>query len=318
MSGGEVCQRVFTLVNQQIVEVDDDLELPDVHTLDCCYQIAVLADNIGTDYNKNDQSSYFIQKGKAAANITLHLEKFVGGSWMTVAALSDDSFGTFFEFGFWGVTNEFESIGYLVNWHLVLTDVAKGAGSYRIRAEVTTITLTTVQFYSCEYCLKEYNATRAYKTIRFDSWMNGILGDQNDRQNCINYGQNISNNGLGWFSQIRVEGVFGYETRETENTYRQFKNKSKQQLESVSVPSFTAFIDFERLPFWVHKKIMNMLQADHIKVTDYNQPTNPDKYIDFAVNPVGNYEPDYFRGLKNAPVQLSFEQKFNTFEKNPC
>ena len=99
-----------------------------------------------TDYNKNDQSSYFIQKGKAAANITLHLEKFVGGSWMTVAALSDDSFGTFFEFGFWGVTNEFESMGYLINWHLVLTDVAKGAGSYRIRAEVTTITLTTVQF----------------------------------------------------------------------------------------------------------------------------------------------------------------------------
>ena len=79
MSGGEVCQKVFTLINQQIVEVDENLDLPDVKTLDCCYEIKVLADNVGTDYNKNDQSEYFIQKGKSAANITLHLEKFVGG-----------------------------------------------------------------------------------------------------------------------------------------------------------------------------------------------------------------------------------------------
>lgn len=318
MSGGEVCQAVFSLINQQIVEVDDTLDLPNIKTLDCCYQIKVLADIDGLDYNKNDQSEYFLQKGAAASNITLHLEQYDGSDWITVTALNDDSFGTFYPFGFWASANVFNSIGYLINWNLVLIDVTKGEGSYRVRAEATKVTGGVVQYYSCEYCLKEYTPERANQTIRFDSWLNGILGDQNDRKNCINYGQDIAINGVGWFSQIRIEGVFGYETRENENTYRQFKNKSKQQLESSSIPSFTAFLDVRRLPFWVHKKIMNVLQSNQIQVTDYNQGINPDKYIDFPVISQGNYEPEYFRGLKNSPVQLSFEQKYNTFEKDPC
>ena len=317
MAGGEVCKKVFSLITTQIVEVDEALDLPNVKTLDCCYQVKVLADNVGTDYNQNDRSSYFIQKGIAAADITLHLEKFDGSAWQTVEALTDDSFGTFFDFGFWETT-AFKSMGYLINWHLVLVDVTKGEGSYRIRAEVTTVAAATLQFYSCEYCLKIYSAELAYKTIRFDTWINGITGDQDDRKACINYGKDISNNGIGWFSQIRVDGVFGYETRENEQTFRQFKNKSQQQLESSSVPSFTAFLDEERLPFWMHKKLMLVMQSDFIQVTDYNQSINPDNYIDFPVIGIGNYEPEYFRGLKNSKVELQFQQKFNTFQKKPC
>jgi len=320
MSGGDVCKLVGTLVLNEVVQVDNTIDSPPNKTQDCCFELMVLADNVGTDNNQNDQTSEFFQKGGGVTDSDLFLEKYIDGAWTQVLALTDDSYGTFYDYGFWSVTDEFNSIGFVINWYLILNDVDPnlGAGSYRIRCDHTTITATTVSEYGCQYCLKEFNATRADETIRFEYYLNGLHGNKRDRITQINYGKDIQENQKGWFNQLRIPGFFGFESREYEIENRQFKNKSRQQLSNTANVSFNAFLDNKRLPMYIHKKLMEMMQSSYLFVTDYNQASNPDVYVDVPLLPVGGYEPNYSRFSKLSTVELSFEQKYNQFQWKPC
>jgi len=318
MALGDVCKTVFTLITQPITGADEALNLPAYRSTECCFELPVFADVAGTDDKTNDKTSFFYQKGPGVTGIAMFLERFEGGSWVEKKVLNNSDFGDFYDYGFFAVANKFNSAGYIINWPLVYNHIDLGAGSYRVRVNLTTVAGGIVQLFSCRYCLQLYTPQKAVKTVRFNYWLNGLLGDKDDRTIKVNYGKNIIENGLGWFNQIRVPGIFGYETRDYETEYRQFKNKSLQQLRNVATPNFTAFLDENLLPFWVHKKIMELMQSSYISVTDYNQGQNPDKYIDFQVNPSGNYEPNYSRFAQNSTVELTFAQKFNTFDWKPC
>lgn len=321
MSGGDVCKLVGTLITEPVVTkqpLGDPILNTPIRNQDCCFELVVLADQVGTDNNTNDQTSEFFQQGPIVTDSALYLEKYVGGIWVEQFELVDNSYGTFYDFGFWSITDEFNSIGYVINWHTILTDGGLGAGSYRIRCDYTTITAETVEEYGCQYCLKEYSGVRADKTIRFEYYLNGLQGDKTNRTGQLNYGQDIQGNQKGWFNQLRVPGFFGFETREFEIETRQFKNKSKQQLTNTANVSFNAFLDEKRLPMYVHKKLMEMMQSSYLFVTDYNEGVNPDSFIDVPILPTGSYEPNYSRFSKLSGVELTFEQKYNQFQWKPC
>jgi len=321
MSGGDVQFLVGTLITQQVVEVNQVLDLPEFNTIECCFKLTVLADTNGTDNNKNDKSSAFFQKGIAVVSSALFLEKEINGSWAEVATLDDNTLGTLHDYGFWAVPDQFSSIGFIIDWTLLMQSVDPnlGEGLYRIRCDHTTLTATIVSEYDCERNLLLYTPERAEETIRFEYYLNGLHGNDYDRTTQVNYGDKISGNEQGWFNQIRIGGFFGFETRDQEETFRQFKNKSKQQLTNTQTPKFTAFIDVKYLNMDAHYKLMKMYQSSFAYVTDYNQGYNPEVFIDFAIILKGGYEPEYFRGNKNSKVILEgIEQKFNTYQWKPC
>jgi len=314
MAGGDVCTQLFNVISSAPVEPIDVLNLPNSTVTDCCFSLPVLATLSGTIDAENDQSSFLVARELNITNVDLKLDKWVGGAWSEVAALTDNSYGTNYEWQFYQSTNPDGSIfqnyiGYKLNWQSVLN--AFGSGSYRISTVETPISGSDINNYSNEWCLKIYTAERADGTVRLSYIQNGINGDAND-YNLLNDYAN-----LDWFNQMRIPAFFGLETATYEREFVEYTNRQRKWITDQQEKEFS--MNTKRLPAEIHNVLKtDVLQADQIIINDYNK-NNAQEFIDVNVRGNSDYEPQWNESRsKLASVELKFILEYNNYRKKRC
>ena len=289
--------------------VQSTLALPDSTTKDCCFTLPVLASTTDDDPFKNDFNGpiFFFNNGFTTA--VLKLEKFEGGIWVEKADLVDDTYGTFFSYGF--DVNQFsESLfGYRVQWRTVLA--AFSPGDYRVKAEGTTIFGgDPVVQYSFEYCVQEYTTYRANKTVRIEYTRSGIIGDSSDDQLIKDFGV------TEWVDQIRLpNSTFGNDKGNREQELKRFGNGALKYTKDFIENVVT--LETSPLPYFLRTHILFDVMQSEMLITAYDK-NSPVEHINRAVESIEGFEPEYLRGTQFASLVLEFKRKYQNLDRKRC
>lgn len=306
---GEAITGEFSFIASDPLPPTPSLNLPALSTKDCCsaFSLYALADTSSTDEFKNDRAGILFWFSNAISAATITLQKY-NGTWADLTTFSDNSFGTFYPFGFF-VNDEGEQfIGYQLNWKDVLTTY--GEGSYRVRADITAAIGGTSSQLTPEWCLMQYTPERANKTVRIEYNLSGQLGVTDDTKR-----RDLGT--LDWYNSLRLFGFFGYPTSSYEADYIQYNNGQKVYVEDEQEPEYT--LKLALAPALVHNLMRtDVLQADQILITDYNA-INADTFIKKAVIKNSDYAPNWNKlKSKLATVEVQFIQEYNNLKKLRC
>ena len=100
----------------------------------CCYFSPVFAHPIDTDNFKNDFNSFLFERTYASDTIDLILLKNGGvANGGSDIPLIDNTYGTLYDYGFFGSTNK---KGYKIDWRNVL--LIQGTGTYQLQVNITS------------------------------------------------------------------------------------------------------------------------------------------------------------------------------------
>lgn len=279
-----------------------------VATSECCVFLNVLAETSFTNDLYNDKTSYvgFFNNGFASAAMVL--EKYTT-SWATAAALTNNTYGTFYAFGFYDTIYTEKAIGYQLDWRLV--KAAFGEGVYRIKCTGTTLLSATVDKYSMEFNLLTYSQDRADNTVRVEAWLNGNIGDPLNDAVKRDFGT------INWYTQFRIPGAkFGFDEANVERKFIKYQNGKKIWTEDLEWDTYTLKIN--PLPYEVRRFIKyDLMKGSEIRITDYNT-INAVEHINRYVIPNGATKIDYNDFVKNAPLEIKFDQYYQNNEKKRC
>lgn len=309
MALGEAIRQNFKVIKNNPSGDLVELELPKSTTNDCCFTIPVLAKSSGGDNYTNDRSSVIYFYGNGTTNAILNLQKYESDSWNEVANLNDNTYGTYYPFGFEVNSKEENLLGYVIDWKLVLATL--GEGTYRVQTEETTITGSTVNRYSIEWCLMTYTQFRANRTVRIDYYNVGIVGSLTDDKETRDFGS------LNWFNQIRLpESIFGDSSSTYEREFVRYQNGEQVWLQDDSIEQYT--LNTGRFPSYIHTILKyDILQSDSILITNYDKNASQ-TFVDKEVVGASDYTPNWNYGTKLADVSVTFEQKYQNHRSKRC
>jgi len=300
--GQSISQRFGLIFNNPNTASIDTLE---PKTLDCCYSYIALAE-LGAKTNPlyNDQHSLIAWFNQAYSTADIYLEKLTNGIVTTTTHLTNNTYGTYYAFGFFDSMYGEKAIGYKLDWNAVLNTF--GEGDYRLRATGTLVTSGTTNTYSFTFCLKKYLPYRADETVYLEWFMNGNIGSANDDILRNDYGT------LNWYNAIRIaDSVFGNDTSNYERDYVKYQSGKKVWIKDSQIEEYSLKIG--RSPAELHKFIKcKILQADEILITDYSA-NNPNKHLQRKIILSSNYEPQWNTGTLLASVELKFQQMYQNF-----
>lgn len=274
--------------------------------LECCFELQALAQEVETSELKNDKHSviWFFDQLFSSAEITL--QKHNGHDFEDVDVLDSNSYGTFYEFGFF--VNKFgeSAIGYQLNWHDVL--VLQGEGDYRIKILATPTIGVLFEDYSFNFCLKTYTEARADNTTRISWNRNGQFGDiaQDERNN--DFGT------LDWFNELRLpNSFFGRPTTDQEKKFTKYAGGDEIWTTDSRVEKYVWLA--YGYPAFMHNYLSrNITAGDVILITDYNI-SNPNKYVNKRVVFESNYAPEWLDDVDKANVEITFKQEYQNLVK---
>lgn len=275
-------------------------------SLECCFELPALAETTFTDERKNDRHSVIRFFGELFPDAKIYIQKRTAGVWNDVEELIDDTYGKFYEFGFY--TNKFDekAIGYQIEWSKVLA--ISGKGVYRFRVEGTPAIGDPVEYLSFEFKVMKYTDERAEESV-YAFWnRNGINGSRESDIRVDDYSD------LDWFNAIRIpRSTFGYWTAANESDFVKYQNGAMTWLKDEDVEELTWFVI--AMPEPVHKFLrVDMMQSGKITITDYNS-TNPTPYRDKEVVRSSSYAPEWVQGVLFANVTLTFNPYIQNFTR---
>lgn len=300
---------LFYLIPQNPVGTSVILDLP-TRKFECCgpFALKALADTGSTDEYKNDISGLLWWFNDVINAATLTLQKFndATGVYDDLIALNNNTYGTFYDYGFFinGASEKF--IGYQLEWKNVLT--IHGAGGYKVKCAVTYSYGGSALVYSNPYCLKQYTADRANITVRVEYRLNHIMGMASDDKKVKDLGA------LNWYNSLRLPGYFGYpsQTYTTESII--YNNGQQPDVTDESDEEFK--LSLKPVPAFVHNIMkIDVMMADSIMITDYSA-NNADTWVKKEVRKSSEYSPkwnDLQSGL--ASVEVKFKPRFNNNKK---
>jgi len=298
-----------------IIQDDPDLKsLVDVQQVDatnaCCFKLPALAQLVPDDDFKNDNHFEIFFWNNAYTSSLMFLQVFENGAWSDKVALTDNTLGTFYDYGFYFTMYNENSTAFLIDWSLVLN--AYSAGNYRLRCEGTKIDASTVDKYSLDFCLKEYTGDRADETVRISYWYNGNKGDISDDKRRRDYGS------LDLFSQIRLpECIFGNDiSPEHEKAFTKYETGQMVETTDDQAEEYTLRTGLMTTELHRYLKI-NILQGGAVSITDYNR-RNPTPHSNKFVEWTGPYEPTYTDGVLKSFVEVTFIQSYQNFNHKRC
>jgi hypothetical protein len=309
MALGEAIRQNFKVIKNNPSGELVELELPKSTVNDCCFTIPVLAKATGGDNYTDDQSSVLWWYDNGFTNAVLNLQKYENGAWSEVANLNDNTYGTYYQYGFEINDKEESLLGYLIDWKLVLN--ALGEGTYRVQTEESTVLGDTVNRYSIEWCLQTYTQYRANRTVRIDWYNIGIVGSLTNDKDTRDYGS------LNWFNQLRLpDAIFGDATSTYEREFVRYQNGKQVWIQDDSVEEYT--LNTGRYPSYLHTILkFDLLQSDAIFVTNYDKNAAQD-YVDKEVIASSDYSPNWNYGTKLADVSINFQQKYQNHRSKRC
>lgn len=311
MALGEAQKQDFTIIRNTPDRLITPLEVPVSSVDDCCFELPVLAKSGGDNFT-NDQSSVIFFYDGAFITASMTLQKYENGAFVDKVSLNNNTYGTFFAFGF-EVNDLGENLmGYLIDWESVLLDPTLGQGTYRVKTlETTVFGAPQLEQFSIAFCLKTYTIYQANLTVRFDWYNTGVIGDPDNDERIRDYGT------LSYLNQMRLpESIFGNDTDETERSSVRYQNGQEVWLQDNTVEVYT--FKSGRYPDYIHKILRyDMMKADIIKVSNYDNDAH-NLHNDHKIVPRSNYEPNYIRGTKLSSVELTFEQEFRNNRHKRC
>jgi len=276
----------------------------------CCFQIKVLAESSFTNETKNDVISKIFFFDKTCTNVVMKLQSYINGTWTYIATLNNNTYGTYYSYGFHETIYNEKAVGYKIDFAEVLAE--EGEGKYRIKCTAETITGVTLTKYSLEYCLYEYYNHLADETVKIEWYLNGIVGDIDTDEKRNDYGN------LNWYNSIRLpQSKFGYDTSETERTFTRYQTTGSQIWTKNKVtPEYTLKTGMFNMD--LHRLLQfNVLMGDIIYITDYNSQ-NAGAYVKKAVRPNGGYAPKWYDNSKYASVEIKFNNYYDNHEHKRC
>ena len=321
MAGGEVQFRVFNRVADAI-QTTTRLDIPAFQVTECCFQLPVLAELVGTDEFKNDKHSILKRYDKnlfdSVSSVKIYIQKYENGAFVDKVTPVDDSNGEWYEYStFTNSEQTLYYVGLIADWQKILINY--GEGNYRFRfAETDYAAVVTESFYPFEFCLQQYNQYRADKTTRFTTYTKGYRGDYLDDKDIWDFTNVVSIvGGEGWFQQMRLpNSFFGGNKSAYEREYVKYSNGQQVYLKDEQVENYTWYSGL--YPAQLHNWIKtDILQSDSILVTDYNS-NNPNLFNNKEVHPNSNYEPRWNYNNLKAFVDVDFTQEFQNRRKKRC
>lgn len=326
MAGGEVQQEEFCVVIENSDRLAPTrLDIPEFKAKECCFQLPALAVSAlhadADDEFKNDKHSVVWAYDTFIVSVVLQLEKHENGDWQYLADLDDLTYGMPYPFAGIVKTDVDNNIllyyvGFEIDWQKVLDQ--EGEGSYRIKTVETDAVANVTNQYSFEFCLKKYTQFRADRTTRATWYHKSIVGDKVNDALTFDYiplAQAVGGN--GWFNQLRLpDSFFGANKSRYERDYVRYSNGQQVWIQDEQIEEYELYTGqyFAELHNYIKTDI---LQADRILITDYNK-NNPNLLQNKAVNPTGNYEPDWKYNVRKAFATITFEQEFQNRKKLRC
>lgn len=262
------------------------------------FYLPVFAEEAITNDLYNDKHSVIWFFDELFTEAHIFLQKKTGGSYIDVAEITDNTYGTFYELGFF--INKFgeSAIGVQIDWQKILTE--EDTGVYRFKVTAVKSIGTFEPEYSFEFRLLKYSAARADQTVRVEWYRNGVLGDRSIDQKLNDYGV------LNWYNQIRLPfTIFGFDTNEQVSEYVKYPNGANDWIQDSAVRELTLQID--RLPAAIHTFVeVDIMLAGYQIITDYNTQA-PTKNVNRRVVPTSGYKPEYQQGTDLAPCTVTFK-----------
>jgi hypothetical protein len=277
---------------------------------ECCVtSLIALAEDISTSPFYNDSHGFTFDWNNNFVSATMFLQKFTDGAWADSVELTDNTYGTMYDFGHYFTNYDENKIGYLIDWALVKG--AFGEGNYRVKSIGTTMTATTVDKFSLEFELMAYTADRADRSVRVEWWLNGNLGDQTNDLIKRDFGT------LNWYNQVRIkDSKFGWDENDVTREFVKYQPGNKVWTKNSVVESYT--LKCPRLTNEVRRFFAyDILQGDEIRITDFNVD-NATEHVNRYVIPSGGMKPNYVDGSNIASVEFKFDQMYQNNEHKRC
>jgi hypothetical protein len=279
------------------VNIPQEQEDPDAVFKECCYHHYIFADVNTTEDFRNDYSGFYHQRqlsNETCDFVLLHMET------NTEYDLDDNTFGQFFDFGFFP-TNPMMK-GFLVQWKKVLTDI--GEGNFKVIKRQTIVGLN-FSFPSITFTLRQFSSMMADKTTRIDVVMNGRLENGN-----------LDFTGLNWKHSMRVPGFFGRREPSLEEDNIVNRNFEKRQISMKQANEYK--FQTNLIPDCLTNEIFDfMIYANDIFLNDYNLNNHSYKFRKFGVKFASNEGTGYLTTSRKARLNLTFNDKFdNNLKRN--
>lgn len=294
MNGQAIKQDIYVLITTP-AEV---AQLQPLLDNGCTFELPALAELAPTNDHFNDKHSVIWFFDDLFSDVKIFLQKKVSGTWTDLTELTDDTYGTFYAYGFF--VNKFSesAIGYLIEWTNVLNE--HGIGSYRVRVEGTKSIGDFAGLTSFEFALKVYTQDRADKTVRAEWNRSGVLGSRLSDVKVEDYGI------LNWYNQIRIpNSIFGFDTGDLTIEHIRYPNGQNTWISDKQTEELT--LNIYHLPNYIHRFIqVDLMQSGKITFTDYNKLA-PTVNVDRVVVPTSGYKPDWIVGAINANVSVTFK-----------
>ncbi len=237
------------------------------------------------------------------------LQKYSNGSYSDIATLNNNDYGTFYDLGFYETIYAESAIGYLLDFNLVINDF--GIGNYRIKCNATLIDTTIKNYYSFEFCLKEYSDYNADNTVRLDWNKNGNSGSLTDDTRKVDYGV------LNWFNSIRIPNSYFGKLKPTK-TKKTTKYQTGQVVRLSDLDEIEYSLICDRLPLWLVKFInFDANYNSEMYVTDYNS-INFETYNKKQITSKTSFNnlSDYDVDVTLIDVEWTYEPAYNNFKHN--
>lgn len=263
----------------------------------CIFELPALAEYEPTDDHFNDIHAPIWFFDDLFSDVKIYLQK-KSIEWVDLVELTDNTYGTFYPYGFF--VNKFgnSAIGYLIEWTKVLNE--NGPGSYRIRVSGEKSIGTFDGLTSFEFSLKSYTADRADKTVRVQWNRSGVLGNRLKDSDVDDYGQ------LNWLNQLRVpNSMFGFDISDFTEEYVRYPNGENEWIGDSQIEELKW--DIYLLPNYIHRFIkVDIMQSGKVMFTDYNKLA-PTQTIDRICVPTSGYKPEWIVGVITANVSTTWK-----------
>jgi hypothetical protein len=297
---GQAIKQDFLILSKQI-EPETPITDKSGNDNGCCFILPALAELTITSDLKNDKHSVIWFFNQLFTTALMTLQKYENGVFSDIDELDSNTYGFFYDFGFFENKYGEKAIGYLIDWQKVLA--TQGEGDYRVKIEATPTFGADFEDYSFDFCLKQYLNHRADYTTRISWKRNGQYGDEKNDEKKIDFGM------LDWYNQLRLpNSFFGRPTEEQEKTYTKYESGAEIWTgdKRIEKYAFTGIL----YPSFLHRFIQrNITSGDNILITDYNI-RNPNTFVDKKVVYESSYEPKWNNDVDRATIELTFKQEF--------
>ena len=304
---GEVAEQLFfatgtALPSANVPDLPEGLK-------ECCYELFLLVDsNFVTNVLLNDQTSYFKYWPESFETGTLTIQKCVGGDFVDQDIITDNTYGTFRDFGE-EVENGQVCIS-LENIDWTAIRVAFGVGEYRIEAAAMDIFSNIDVDYSFSYKVRDYTPDAANNSVFIKTSNTGLLGNINNPRERFVFPSG------GWQDGIRIKGKFGDDFSEYEEEHTRYNSGFREYTKHTQVPKY--LLDVDRAPWQVRNFLRNeVAMANSIQITDYNT-NSANCHVDTDVERSGGFTPEYIKQVSTAKVQIEFRQAYDNLFKKHC